>query len=205
MNPTVRVVLLALTLAACGSPTEQVRGLSGSGAPATSSPPATAVVDPSLAAPSPTSTLVAIASAAPASPTVLLTPKPQPTARPPVPTPTSPPPTASPVPATTPTQTRVPNSSSLPTPHGLPASDGCLTYGAQPPYISFVDCVVHGLPPAADVTLTANGAAVFLRIGATVVFPDGTWYFPWYETDHKEIVFAVTAGGVTRSITQVFK
>ena len=54
-------------------------------------------------------------------------------------------------------------------------------------------------------TLTANGAAVFLRIGATVVFPDGTWYFPWYETDHKEIVFAVTAGGVTRSITQVFK
>jgi len=55
------------------------------------------------------------------------------------------------------------------------------------------------------VTLTANGAAVFLRIGSTVVFPDGSWYFPWYETDHKEILFAVTAGGATRTITQVFK
>ena len=202
MKLPVRAVLLAVALTACGSPTEQVRGLSGSGATPTSDPSASASVDPSLAPPSPTGTLVAIASVAPSSPPAS-TPKPQATTRPP--TPTTPPATASPAPATTPTQTRVPNSSSLPTPHGLPTSDGCLTYGAQAPYISFVDCVVHGLPPAADVTLTANGAAVFLRIGATVVFPDGTWYFPWYETDHKEIVFAVTAGGVTRSITQVFK
>jgi hypothetical protein len=37
------------------------------------------------------------------------------------------------------------------------------------------------------------------------VFPDGSWYFPWYETQHKEIVFVVTAGGVNRTITQVFR
>jgi hypothetical protein len=65
--------------------------------------------------------------------------------------------------------------------------------------------VVHGLPPAAPVTLTANGDAVFLRIGATTVFPDGSWYFPWSENQHKEIVFVVTAGGVSRTITQVFR
>jgi hypothetical protein len=64
---------------------------------------------------------------------------------------------------------------------------------------------VHGFPPAAPVTLTANGDVVFLRIGSTVVYPDGSWYFAWYEYQHKEIVFVVTAGGVSRSITQVFK
>jgi len=65
--------------------------------------------------------------------------------------------------------------------------------------------VVHGLPPVADVTLTANGEVVFLRIGSTVVFPDGSWYFAWSETQHKEIVFVVSAGGVIRSITQIFR
>jgi hypothetical protein len=69
----------------------------------------------------------------------------------------------------------------------------------------FVDCVVHGLPPGAPVTLTANGDVVFLRIGSTVVYPDGTWYFAWSENQHKEIVFVVTAGGVSRTITQVFR
>jgi hypothetical protein len=119
----------------------------------------------------------------------------------------TPPATVAPFPTSlaTPTQTRVPNSDALPTPHGLPATDGCLYYGAQPPYITFVDCVVHGLPPAAPVRLTANGEVVFLRIGSTIVFPDGTWYFPWSENQHKEIVFVVTAGGVSRTLTQVFK
>ena len=134
-------------------------------------------------------------TAAPSSP---------PTARPAT---SSPAPTVRPVQTVsgTPAQTRVPNSSTIPSPQGLPASDGCLTYGAQPPYISFVDCVVHGLPPAAPVTLTANGEAVFLRIGRTDVYPDGSWYFAWSETVHKEIVFVVTAGGVSRTITQAFR
>jgi hypothetical protein len=37
------------------------------------------------------------------------------------------------------------------------------------------------------------------------VYPDGTWYFAWSEIEHKEMVFVVTAGGVSRAITQVFK
>ena len=93
----------------------------------------------------------------------------------------------------------MPNSDALPTPHGLPATDGCLTYGAQVGFISFVDCVVHGLEPGAPVTLTANGQSQFLRIGSTVVYPDGSWYFAWRESTHMTIVFVVTAGGVSRS------
>jgi hypothetical protein len=211
MDLAVRAVLVVLlTLTACGSRTEPLSASTQSEAPAT--------VEPSLAAaPSPTSSLVAItsAAAAPSSPPALPTPTPPATTRPPTPTPspsltpvpTRTPPTASPVqtPAGTPSQTRVPNSSAIPSPNGLPASDGCLTYGAQPPSISFVDCVVHGLPPDAPVTLTANGEVMFLRIGRTDVYPDGTWYFAWYETQHKEIVFVVTAGGVSRTITQVFR
>ena len=203
MHRAVRALVIALlTLTACGSRGETT----------TVDPLATSIVAPSLSAgPSPTGSLVAIASAitVPPSPPALLTRTPQATTRPPTPTPA--PPTLAPTvgpgqtPSATPAQTRVPNSDALPTPHGLPASDGCLYYGAQPPYISFVDCVVHGLPPAAPVTLTANGDVVFLRIGSTVVFPDGSWYFPWYEAQHKEIVFVVTAGGVSRTLTQVFR
>jgi hypothetical protein len=208
MDPAVRAVLIALVAltAACGPRTEQASAPTDARTLATLYPGTTAVVEPS-----PTVTPVAIASAtaAPSSPSASQTPSPQTTTRPP--TPTAPPSSAAPpvgplpTPSATPAQTRVPNSDALPTPNGLPATDGCLTYGAQPPYVSFVDCVVHGLPPAAAVTLTANGEVVFLRIGSTVVFPDGTWYFPWSESQHKEIVFVVTAGGVSRSITQVFR
>ena len=203
MDRAARALLMGLlTLTACGSRGETT----------TVGPLATSTVAPSLSAgPSPTGSLVAIASAtaAPSSPPALPTRTPQATTRPPT-SPPAPPtlaPTVGPgqTPSATPAQTRVPNSDALPTPHGLPASDGCLYYGAQPPYISFVDCVVHGLPPAAPVTLTANGDVVFLRIGSTVVFPDGSWYFPWYEIQHKEIVFVVTAGGVSRTLTQVFR
>ena len=180
------------------------------GAPSPSEPPVTldapaaSTVAPSpTAEPSPTDGLVAIASATPAPTSALAfqTSPPQATTRPPTPPPTV---AAVATPSGTPAQTRVPGSPP-PTPHGLPASDGCLTYGAQPPYVSFVDCVVHGLPPGAPVTLTANGSVVFLRIGSTVVYPDGTWYFAWSENQHKEIVFVVTAGGVSRTITQVFR
>ena len=100
-----------------------------------------------------------------------------------------------------PSQTRVPGSVP-PSPGGLPATDGCLTYGVAPPFVGFADCVVHGLPPDAPVTLTANGSPVFLRIGRTTVYPDGSWYFAWSETQHVTIVFVVTAGGVSRSLTQ---
>jgi hypothetical protein len=82
----------------------------------------------------------------------------------------------------------------------LPATDGCLTYGST----NFVDCVVRGLQPGAPVTLTANGQPQFLRIGSTVVYPDGSWYFAWRESTHVTIVFVVTAGGVSRTITQTF-
>lgn len=196
-GPIALIALIALlALTACGPRAEQASAPTRSETLATFDPVAAAIVAPSLTpGPSPT-TLVAIASATAAHspPPASLIPAPQATTRPPVPTPSA-----------TPAQTRVPNSDAIPTPHGLPASDGCLTYGAQPPYISFVDCVVHGLPPAAPVTLTANGDVVFLRIGSTVVYPDGTWYFAWSETQHKEIVFVVTAGGVSRKITQVFR
>jgi hypothetical protein len=199
MDVALRAVLVALlTLTACGPRTEPASAPTNSEALATLYPVATLVA-------------VASATAAPSSPPASATVGPQGTTRPstptPLPAPSSLAPTLGPfpTPSPTPAQTRVPDSDALPTPHGLPASDGCLTYGAQPPFISFVDCVVHGLSPAAPVTLTANGELVFLRIGSTIVFPDGTWYFPWYETQHKEIVFVVTAGGVSRTITQVFK
>ena len=201
MDRAVRALVIGLlTLTACGSRGETT----------TFDPLATFIVAPSLSAgPSPTGSLVAIATAtaAPSSPPALPTRTPQATTPPPIPTPAppSPTPTIGQTPSATPAQTRVPNSDAPPTPHGLPASDGCLYYGAQPPYTSFVDFVVHGLPPAAPVTLTANGDVVFLRIGSTVVFPDGSWYFPWYETQHKEIVFVVTASGVSRTLTQVFR
>ena len=172
--------------------------------PVTLDAPAASTFAPSSTAePSPTDGLVAIASPAPVpSPALdIQTPTPQVTTRPPTPSPTI---AAVATPSGTPAQTRVPGSVP-PTPHGLPASDGCLTYGAQPPYVTFVDCVVHGLPPGAPVTLTANGDVVFLRIGSTVVYPDGTWYFAWSENQHKEIVFVVTAGGLSRTITQVFR
>ena len=203
MERPVRALLIAiLTLTACEPRVEQASAPTHAEATASVDPSATSIVAPSpTLGPSPTDSPVATAAATQnnSSPPA---PKP-PTATPP-PTPS---PTVGPVqtPSPTPAQTRVPNSDALPTPHGLPATDGCLTYGAQAPYISFVDCVVHGLPPAAAVTLTANGEVVFLRIGSTVVFPDGSWYFPWSETQHKEIVFVVTAGGVSRSITQVFR
>ena len=179
------------------------------GAPSPSEPPmtvdasaASTVAPSSTAEPSPTDGVaLAFATPAPTSTLDIQTPRPQATTRPLTPTPTV---AALATPSGTPAQTRVPGSAP-PTPHGLPASDGCLTYGAQPPYVSFVDCVVHGLPPGASVTLTANGGVVFLRIGSTVVYPDGTWYFAWSENQHKEIVFVVTAGGVSRTITQVFR
>jgi len=177
MRWTARAFLVAaLVLTACGAQAGPARA-----------PTASSTVEPS-----PTAVLVAIASTTAARSS-------QPVVTPPA--------TVAPFPTSlaTPTQTRVPNSDALPTPHGLPATDGCLYYGAQPPYITFVDCVVHGLPPAAPVRLTANGEVVFLRIGSTIVFPDGTWYFPWSENQHKEIVFVVTAGGVSRTLTQVFK
>ena len=195
VSRAVRAFLVAVvTLTACQPLNEGSAAPAGGPALASVDPPATAIVGTSpTAAPSATKSLVAVvpATAAPSPPSAL--PSPAPTVRP-VPTASG-----------TPAQTRVPNSSTIPSPQGLPASDGCLTYGAQPPYVSFVDCVVHGLPPAAPVTLTANGEAVFLRIGRTDVYPDGSWYFAWSETVHKEIVFVVTAGGVSRTITQVFR
>jgi hypothetical protein len=195
VSRALRVFLVAIvTLSACQSLNEESAAPAGRPAPASVDPPATAIVGTSpAAAPSATESLVAVVppTTAPSSPSAL--PSLAPTV-PPVQTASG-----------TPAQTRVPNSSTIPSPQGLPASDGCLTYGAQPPYISFVDCVVHGLPPAAPVTLTANGEAVFLRIGRTDVYPDGSWYFAWSETVHKEIVFVVTAGGVSRTITQVFR
>jgi hypothetical protein len=219
MDRAVRGVLLSalVTLTACGSSAEPLAASTQSEAPATVAARATATVDPSLtAAASPTSSVVAIESpaASPSSPPAP-TPGPQATTRPPTPTPspaltpvpTRTPPTGSPVATASgsPAQTRVPDSYAIPSPNGLPATDGCLTYGAQPPYITFVDCVVHGLPLNAPVTLTANGEVQFLRIGRTDVYPDGTWYFAWYEPQHKEIIFVVTAGGVSRTITQVFR
>jgi hypothetical protein len=204
MGRAVRALLLALlTLTACEPRVEQASAPTPAEATASVDSSAAPVVAPSLTVgPSPTDSPVATASATEDSPSPPPTPKPLTTTRPPTPTPTVGPALT---PSPTPAQTRVPNSDALPTPHGLPATDGCLTYGAQAPYITFVDCVVHGLPPAAAVTLTANGEVVFLRIGSTVVYPDGTWYFPWSETQHKEIVFVVTAGGVSRSITQAFR
>ena len=206
MHLAVRVLIVALVALAAF----ELRTVLA-GAPNPSEPPvivdgagATTVAPSPTAEPSSTDGLVAIASATPAFTSTLKiqTPSPQPTTRPPTPTPTVVAVTTPP--GTPPPQTRVPGSPP-PTPHGLPASDGCLTYGAQPPYVSFVDCVVHGLPPGAPVTLTANGGVVFLRIGSTVVYPDGTWYFAWSENQHNEIVFVVTAGGVSRTITQVFR
>jgi len=201
----VRAFLVAiLALAAFGLRTALAGAPSPSAPPVTLEAPAASTVVPSpTAEPSPTDGLVAMASATPAptSAVDIQTQPPQATTRPPTPPPTV---AAVTTPSGTPAQTRVPGSVP-PTPHGLPASDGCLTYGAQPPYVTFVDCVVHGLPPGAPVTLTANGDVVFLRIGSTVVYPDGTWYFAWSENQHKEIVFVVTAGGVSRTITQVFR
>lgn len=72
----------------------------------------------------------------------------------------------------------------------------------------YQDCVAYGLPPGAAVTLTANGADIFLRIGSTVVYPDGTWYFPWlehFETSMpKSVEFVVSPGGVSRTFTATF-
>ena len=190
------LVIIALILGGCGT---AAGSGNARGQIASERPPV-----PGLsAATAPTETPGALATATPSPAPTLPSPTAQPATRPPTAAPPSVPPTVAPTPAA-PAQTRVPGTIP-PTPHGLPASDGCLTYGAQPPFVSFVDCVVHALPPGAPVTLTANGEVVFLRIGATVVYPDGSWYFPWSETQHKEIVFVVTAGGVSRSITQVFK
>jgi len=204
MHLAVRALLVALLALAAFELRTVVGAPNPSEPPVTvDAPGASTVASSPTAEPSSTGGLVAIASATPAFTSTLKvqTPSPQATTRPPTPTPTV---AAVTTPPGTPPQTRVPGSAP-PTPHGLPASDGCLTYGAQPPYVSFVDCVVHGLPPGAPVTLTANGSVVFLRIGSTVVYPDGTWYFAWSENQHKEIVFVVTAGGVSRTITQVFR
>ena len=201
----VRVFLVAVvTLTACKPVND-----------ASFDPPGTAIVHVSpTPAPAATESLVVVIlpTPTPSSPPALPSPTPRattpPTSAPITPSPpSSPAPTVGPArtPSGTPAQTRVPNSSAIPSPQGLPASDGCLTYGAQPPFISFVDCVVHGLQPGAPVTLTANGEVVFLRIGRTDVYPDGTFYFAWSETVHKEIVFVVTAAGVSRTITQVFR
>jgi hypothetical protein len=203
--------MAVVTLSACGSLDEESRAPAGAQGLPTSDPSAAVAETPRAAAA--TESAAVEPTVAPSSPSALASPTPQAATRPSSPAastsaaPSSPAPTARPVqsPSATPAQTRVPNSSAIPSPQGLPASDGCLTYGAQPPYISFVDCVVHGLPPNAPVTLTANGEVVFLRIGRTDVYPDGTWYFAWSETAHKEIVFVVTAGGVSRTITQTFR
>lgn len=204
-------LMAVFTLSACASLAEESRAPAGAQASPASDPSA-AVAEAPRAAPA-TESAAVVLTAAPSSPSALPSPTLVATPRPLTPAastsapPSSAAPTAGPVqsPSGTPAQTRVPNSSAIPSPQGLPANDGCLTYGAQPPYISFVDCVVHGLPPNAPVTLTADGEVVFLRVGRTDVYPDGSWYFAWSETAHKEIVFVVTAGGVSRTITQAFR
>jgi hypothetical protein len=106
-----------------------------------------------------------------------------------------------------PAQTRVPNSDALPTPSFRPKADGCTHLPGDTGYHGgggYEDCFAYGLPPGAAVTLTANGAGIFLRIGSTVVHPDGTFYFPWVEQSAKTIVFVVSAGGVTRTFSGVF-
>ena len=53
-------------------------------------------------------------------------------------------------------------------------------------------------------TLTADGAAIFLRLGSTMAYPDGTFYFPWLERSAKTIIFVVSAGGVSRTFSAIF-
>jgi len=64
--------------------------------------------------------------------------------------------------------------------------------------------IAYGLPPGAAITLTANGAPVFIRIGPTVASAQGTYYFPWTERTAATIVFVVSAGGVSRPFTAIF-
>lgn len=170
------VVALTILASACGS--------SATATPSTAAP---TTVSPTA---SPTSTTAAPATA------IAATPVPQ----------TAPPAVSTPIPTPTPSPspTRVPNSEALPTPRALPTTDGCTALSSTSSH-SYQDCIAYGLPPGAPVTLTANGVNIFLRIGSTVVYPDGTWYFPWSESElPKTVAFVVSAGGVSRTFRADF-
>jgi hypothetical protein len=182
---------------ASGNSTVGEQRLMMADAPTPSETPSPTPADASSQAPTTAEPAVAeVDSAASATP--------EPSVEPAAPSPT---PTPAPTPTPTPAPTRVPNSDALPTPSILPATDGCarMPLDTRPPGGGgYEDCIAYGLPPGAAITLTANGAPVFIRIGPTVASAQGTYYFPWTERTAATIVFVVSAGGVSRPFTAIF-